>query len=121
MIRKLLAWGPAVVWAAVLFYLSSRSWSGGPALFEIDDKVGHFLLYAALGAALAYGRVRSPGPAPHWILLTVGLLYAISDEFHQSFVPGRIASLPDLAADAAGLVAGYLGYLALIRPGRSRR
>jgi len=120
-IRKILAWGPAVAWAAVLFYLSSRSWSGGPGLFRINDKVGHFLLYATLGAALGYGRVRSPGPAPHWVLLAAGFLYAISDEFHQSFVPGRTASLLDLAADAAGLAAGYLGYLALIRPGRSRR
>ncbi|HSG50218.1 MAG TPA: VanZ family protein [Longimicrobiales bacterium] len=117
MIRKLLAWGPAVVWAAVLFYLSSQTWSGGPALVEINDKVGHFLLYATLGAALGYGRVRSPGPVPHWLLLTVGFLYAVSDEIHQSFVPGRTASLTDLAADAVGLLAGYGGYLALTRTG----
>lgn len=121
MIRKLLAWGPAVVWAAVLFYLSSQSWSRGPALFGVNDKVGHILLYATLGAALGYGRVRSPGMTGHRLLLTVGFLYAVSDEIHQSFVPGRTASLPDLAADAVGLLVGYACYLALIRTGRARR
>jgi len=120
-IRKLFAWGPAVVWAAVLFYLSSRTGADVPAFFEINDKLAHFLLYATLGAALGYGRVRSQGPVSHWLLLAVGLLYGVSDEIHQSFVPGRTPSVLDLVADAAGLVAGYAGYLALIRPGGARR
>lgn len=121
MIRILLAWGPAAVWAAVLFYLSSQPGAQLPTLFGFNDKVGHFLLYATLGAALGYGRVRTPGAVGHWMLLAIGLLYGVSDEFHQAFVPGRTPSLLDLVADAAGLAAGYAGYLGLIRPGKSRR
>lgn len=119
MIRILKAWGPAALWAAVLFYLSSRTWGGGLPSLGIDDAVAHVLLYAGLGAALGYGRSRVSRTPRHWVLLMAGLLYALSDEFHQGFVPGRTPSAGDLLADAAGLAAGYWGYQLLLRPGRA--
>ena len=41
----------------------------------------------------------------------IGTLYGLSDELHQSFVPGRDASIEDAAADAFGAL---LGSLALV-------
>ena len=35
--------------------------------------------------------------------MIIGTLYGVSDEFHQSFVPGRTASIWDLAADSIGV------------------
>lgn len=119
MIRILETWGPAALWAAVLFYLSSRAWGDGVASLGIDDSVAHFLLYGVLGAALSYGRSGLSAAPGHWVFLTAGFLYALSDEFHQGFVPGRTPSAGDLLADGAGLVAGYWGYLTLLRPGRA--
>lgn len=77
------------------------------AVFRGADKVAHLLLYGVLGAALARGRIRSGGPGQRWLVPSLGLLYAVSDEWHQSWVPGRDPSLGDLAADTLGLLLGY--------------
>lgn len=109
-----MAWGPATFWAAVLFFLSSQQLSG-TLRFPVNDKVVHFVLYAVLGGALAFGRGRAGWTPGHLLLLSIGLLYGLSDEIHQSFVPSRTASLGDWLADAVGLLAGYAGFLALSR------
>ncbi len=43
------------------------------------------------------------------------LIYAISDEFHQSFIPGRNADPWDVLADFAGIVVGLMVIFALQR------
>lgn len=105
--RMLVAWGPATLWAAVLFYLSSLRFDDGPPLIQINDKVVHGILFGVLGGLLAWGRPRASSSWSHGLFLAVGLLYALSDEFHQRFVPGRTPSGWDLLADGVGLVAGY--------------
>jgi VanZ family protein len=72
--------------------------------------VGHGVGYALLGLAYLYAlrpvNRRAAGAA---VLLALG--YAIFDEMHQSFVPGRSASLVDVALDTAaagGAVAVWL-------------
>ena len=97
------AWAPALVWAAVLFSVSSRptlpaDLSGGL------DKVAHFGAFALLGLLLAHGGL-SRGLAIGWPIL-FGLVYAASDEIHQAFVPGRYPDAADWVADALGVVAG---------------
>lgn len=42
----------------------------------------------------------------HGWLIAVGLLYALSDEWHQMYVPGRSPDLADWLADAVGLLTG---------------
>lgn len=99
----------AIVWAAVLFWQSSSSSAGSFLGFLPDgsDKVLHAGAYAVLAALLTLATGRP--------LLGVGLAiaYGITDEVHQSFVPGRDASVGDLVADAAGaaLGAGLVVYL----------
>ena len=114
MIRILLAWGPATLWAAVLFYLSSRTWPDGPSVLPVNDKVVHGVLYAILGVALALTRRGDTKPPRHRTLVGLGFLYALSDEYHQSFVPGRTPDPLDWLADAAGLVVGYTSGVRLL-------
>jgi len=45
-----------------------------------------------------------------FIVVTIGLLYGISDEWHQSFVPGRGVSIWDLLFDVIGSICGFLVY-----------
>jgi VanZ family protein len=52
---------------------------------------------------------------PVLLAIALGWEYALLDEIHQSLVPGRISSLGDWTADAAGTVAGVLLFLLLLR------
>lgn len=74
------------------------------------DKILHIAEYAVLGFILARA-VAGPSKnitAAKLIFITFGIstLYGLSDEFHQYFIPCRVASVSDLLADAAG---GFLG------------
>lgn len=105
--NRVRVWGPAAGWAAVLFLLSAVPGSDvGPTVPHLD-KVAHFGLYAVLGGTLGWVRVRRMPRLPHLLLLALGLLYALSDEFHQAFVPGRDPDALDLVADALGVLMGY--------------
>ena len=107
--HKLALWAPVVVWAAVIFGLSSiPSLSTGLGTWdEVLRKGAHLTEYAVLGMLLlrALGSVL---PA-----LAVGVAYAITDEIHQHFVTGRHSSPFDVAFDACGLALGLLLLLSL--------
>jgi VanZ family protein len=105
--RAVRPWLPALAWAAVIFALSSRSTV--PVDLELGlDKVAHFGAYALLGAFLARGQLSAGLPA--LAVALIGWAYAASDEWHQSFVPGRSPDLLDWVADAAGVAAGLAFY-----------
>ena len=99
------AWVPALLWAAVLFAVSSRSTLPGDLGGGID-KLAHFGAYAVLGVLLARAAVGSRWSIA-WPVL-IGLAYAASDEIHQYFVPGRSADAGDWLADGLGVGAGCL-------------
>jgi VanZ family protein len=43
-------------------------------------------------------------------MVGLGVLYGVLDEWHQSFVPGRVVSVADWAADIIGVVLGYFAF-----------
>ncbi len=69
-------------------------------------KLAHVCEYACLGALLAWtlAALLPSAAQPYWLLIAVApvALVAASDEFHQSFVPGRTAAVHDVALDVAG-------------------
>lgn len=111
---RLRAWGPAAGWAIVLFVLSALPHLGRAPSFPFSDKVAHMILYAVLGATLAWGWSRSPRPVPHLMVLLAGVLYGLSDEWHQMYVPGRVPDLADWLADVVGLLVGYRATLQVV-------
>ncbi len=108
--RVVSAWLPVVAWAALIFTLSSIPDLGtGLGGWDLAlRKLAHATEYAVLGALLfrALGREL---PA-----IAIGIAYAVTDEVHQAFVPGRLGSPLDVLVDAAGVLAGVfvLGRLA---------
>ena len=60
-----------------------------------------------MGGLLARARWASRIEVRHTVLLAVGWAYAVLDEWHQSFVPGRNPDIADWLADAAGVAVGY--------------
>jgi len=98
----------------VIFYLSSMSGDLLPNdLPDNSDKLVHAVLYGVLAASALRAFCRLL-PGKPLLLAVVALLfcliYGISDEWHQSFVPGRTASIWDIAADATGALVVVLGY-----------
>jgi len=53
-------------------------------------------------------------PGGYWLPILIAVLYGVSDEFHQSFVPARDASVMDLVSDTVGAFLGA-GIVALGR------
>jgi len=105
-------------WMAVLFLQSSIPGPNIPIKIDVIgwDKLVHIVLYCIL-AILAY---KAFGNKPNrvWIVVIFCIIYGISDEFHQSFVPERYPSVADVVADSIG--AG-LGSLIIIRFQRKNR
>lgn len=98
---------PALALMGLIFFLSSQS--------DLDsglgwiDLVGRKLVHAGTYATLAFLIARGidplgmPRPRTLAIAAALALLYAISDEWHQSFVEGRVGSPIDVGIDAAGI------------------
>jgi VanZ family protein len=140
-------WLPVLIWMALIFSASADSHSYEHSSFFVEPflhwlfprmsqsrvevihhfirKCAHLTEYAVL-ALLLWRAVRQPvnnDPRPwKWpeagLALAIVLLYAASDEFHQSFVPMRTALVSDVFIDTAG---GATGLLALWIFGRWRK
>jgi VanZ family protein len=90
-----------------IFYVSSLP---QPVVPPGGDKPWHLLAYLGLGVLAVRAVV---GGLPGWIswrtaavAIAIAAGYAVTDELHQMFVPGRSAQLSDLLADTIGVVAG---------------
>lgn len=111
-----LSWGATLSYMGLIFYLSSLpTIERVPAIPHID-KALHLGAYGVL-AVLWVESLRRSGARAGWRLIAVVVvvcsLYGASDEFHQSFVPGRDVSVFDWAADTLGAFLG--AYLWIMR------
>lgn len=109
-------WLPPLVWMGMIFYLSDQPDLPGAPKAWLDTllkKGAHFGVYALLAfwwwrALKSIQGVSQPGRTDKIVLLLaflISVLYGVSDEFHQSFVPGRQPSPLDVLVDAAGAAA----------------
>lgn len=77
---------------------------------KIIRKIAHFSIYTAVGLLLM-GLLCTYKIKDKWkVIITIisGILYAISDEFHQSFSPGRTPKITDVYIDTLGVILGVL-------------
>lgn len=125
---------PLVLWLGFISFASSGSFSAGNTsriigplvlwLFPdtspetllvvhmVTRKLAHLSEYAVLGllAARAFRGSPSPGVRSRWFILSLVLIigYALLDEYHQSFVPSRSASVSDSLIDTIGGLAALI-------------
>ena len=126
--RRLARYGPLIIWASLIFLASSSLMSAShtsaviapllhwlfPHLSDATLAIAHFFIrkaahfteYAIL-ALLAARAFRTSSRELlrqrwFWVSLLFVVVYALSDEYHQSFVPSRTASIYDSMIDSAG-------------------
>jgi VanZ family protein len=105
----MLLWLPSIVYMVAIFIVSSIS-DVGPMPGGVSDKSLHMLSYAVLGVLLlgplAGGGLSGVSWKRAFAAIALATLYGVSDEFHQSFVPGRSSEILDVVADAIGAASG---------------
>lgn len=139
MMRKVISWLLVVLWMALIFYLSHQPASESNSLstgitervvaiiervtsdidFDVSNfnhivrKNAHFFAYLILGVLVSNALKSNglKGSRRFLIALAFCILYAISDEIHQLFIPGRAGQVRDVIIDSAGAVVGISGYL----------
>ena len=107
--RRILAWIPALVWMMVIFAFSHQ-----PALKAstidwqdfIIRKIAHITEYFILTLLYLWSLRKYPGFSRKKALLTAGVLaflYAVTDEYHQTFISGREGRARDVGIDSLGV------------------
>ena len=104
--RFISLWGPVILFAGLVFAVSSMSSPIEEDPFPLFDKIAHITEYT-LFAMLLFRALQGTwmGMSFFWlafITVMITLTYGASDEFHQSFVEARTADMRDLAADGIG-------------------
>jgi VanZ family protein len=102
-----LSWGMVFGWMGLIFFFSHQ-----PSLPHLPDgmrdtiikKLGHALAYGILMGLWqrALSAIRPMTSKMLWLALGLTLLYAISDEWHQTFIPDRNGQLADVLVDLSG-------------------
>ncbi|NTW13510.1 MAG: VanZ family protein [Candidatus Moranbacteria bacterium] len=105
-----------VLWMSVIFYFSSMSGTTSASLAPFDSllerKGAHVFEYLVLSLlvfnVLRRTFIRERLGAQMALIASLSLLYALSDEIHQLFVPGREGKLSDIGIDLVGIFLGIL-------------
>ncbi|MEM6767631.1 MAG: VanZ family protein [Bacteroidota bacterium] len=124
-------WLPLLIWMSIIFFLSHQPAEESKALsdwmvyllniFQLEvetlerwnipfliRKLAHFTVY---GIMFLFAYVACMGAATRRRQVTtafmITLLYAISDEFHQTFIPGRVGHYSDVLVDISGAIGAY--------------
>lgn len=110
-----------VLWMGVIFALSHQPTLPYPPSFNamVISTMGHVGVYAILTALLwwALGLAALPGGWRSVLAVAIAALYGVTDEWHQSFVPGRMPDVRDIIADTFGAILAILVIRWLVRRG----
>ena len=148
--KRTFAWVPVSLWLIVIFLFSAQNaeqsgntstgivrwvvgllysgFEGFPPekqaeilhLFQLLVRKGaHFTEYAILAALI--GNALRPAGWKWCLPVVLSGLYAVSDEIHQAFVPGRACRLLDVGIDTAGAVCGTALFALMLYWIRKRR
>ena len=105
----LIYWLPFIVWAVVIFSFSSNPTVKTSEVHWQDffiKKTAHVVEYFVFSLLLYRGMINSGMKSKNIILIVVltTFLYGLTDEFHQSFTPGREPKLRDVLIDLSGSI-----------------
>lgn len=111
-IKKILSWFYVILWCGIIFFFSHIPYLRVEQLGIWDfvfRKVVHISEYCILVILILRAFFLTTGLAVskiYFLSTLLSILYAISDEIHQYFVPGRNCSVYDVLVDTVGIVIG---------------
>ena len=121
--KLIIYWLPTLFWCTLIFILSSKPTTQA-SYFDLIDfiikKSAHIFIYAMLYFLVFRAvnevkiefinkriKIKYTSGSSFFIPFLFCLLYAISDEYHQSFIPGRTARIRDIGFDFIGMFIAY--------------
>lgn len=124
--KRILLWLPAIIMMVLIFIASGTSGDEVPEFGTFDlivKKGGHMIGYALLSAACFLAEYLDKKNIARSVVLSLCLAvaYAASDEYHQSFTPGRSPALADVGIDTVGAAIGVGITVFIIKTGRRQR
>lgn len=134
---KRVVWALTILWMGIIFYFSSQPatlslQASGEMLVQMNQlneeevqntadrrvwnlhyfirKFAHFVLYCGLGFLMVFSiaSIKYRSFVSYIIAWLAASLYGLLDEWHQTFVPGRGATLADIKLDAMSALAGVV-------------
>jgi VanZ family protein len=107
-LNTLFNWLPVVFWAFVIFFFSAQPTQRASRIYWEDfiiKKSAHIIEYFVLSLLLFRALISQKIEKTKSLKISalVSVIYAITDEFHQSFVPGRDATVRDVLIDSFGV------------------
>ena len=110
----LISWIITIVIASIIFYLSSITFGPGTSTTSNLSIFYHFFAFFFLAAFLLISIIKGKiNPSLFTIVIILAILYGISDEIHQYFVPGRHFSLFDILTNSTGILLASTIYCAI--------
>lgn len=108
-------WLPPILWGLIIFSFSSLQVGSSNEIYWKDfviKKTAHIVEYAILAVLLYRAMISSDVEKKKAIIFTILIvsLYGFTDEFHQSFTPGREPRIRDVIIDTIGGALGVLTF-----------
>jgi len=104
-------------WLLVMILISVQSHISGDKLgssLASSDKISHFIIFGLLGWLLVRAVFKQKNTFIQqnyfWIVLIIVAIFAIIDEIHQYYIPGRYFEMLDWVADTSGATLFLLIY-----------
>ena len=108
-----ISWIITIAIGIFIYYISSLQFgTGSGGTGSINATLYHIIVFVFFAMFLEISLSRGRSKIGIIAGLIVAFLYAISDEWHQSFVPGRDSSFKDILLDSLGIIIGSVIYSA---------
>lgn len=115
LLKFLNAYLPPITWAGLIFFLSAQSTLPSAASVQLDyilKQSAHIFVYAILHFLIWRAiKINHHSTSDQIRLLLapifITFIYALTDEFHQFFIPGRTATITDIGFDSIGIIISH--------------
>ena len=106
-----LSWAITIFGAVAIFYISSLTFQSVGYTSNLKSILYHFFAFFFFSAFLGISIIKGKKKYPLFLVVfLISVMYGITDEIHQFFVPGRYTSLFDVGIDSLGTLFATMIY-----------